>query len=841
MAPALRTLPFRPLARRVCAGAAGTLLLALLASLWPQDVHAQATPRLLTFPVRPKPIVPQARPASENAPMLLQANEINYDYVNKRVSAVGSVQIYHGGSTVEADRVIYDETTKRLHAEGNVRLTDPSGQITHGEMMNLSDDFRDGFVDSLRVESPEQTRMAAARADRSRGEYTVFHSGVYTACEACKDDPKKPPLWQIKAARIIHDSGEKMIYFENAQLEFFGMPMAYFPYFSAPDPTVKRKSGFLLPLAGYDSKYGFAVQVPYYWAIAPDYDFTFTPRVMSRQGLLAKGEWRQRLDSGYYSIILSGIYQLDKDYFLETFKDPNYPSYRDFRGSVESRGRFAITDKWSWGWDALLPTDPLYYADYGLASYQRSSREILNNFTEGVSQVFVTGQGNRSYFDARSIYYYGFSVADVQSQIPVIHPVVDYFHTFEQPVLGGETGFRMNLTSLSRDKAAFDPISALINPLTGQSVCAPSTADPALKNRNNCLLRGIPGHYTRFSSEAEWKRTFTDPIGQQWTPFARLRGDVAAVSIDATPGVSNYLSPGEHTEFRAMPTVGVEYRYPFINVQSWGTQTLTPIAQVIVRPNETGIGRFPNEDAQSLIFDDSNLFKIDKFSGWDRVEGGGRANVGLEYTAQFNRAGFLNVMFGQSYQLFGTNSFAIGDVSNTGLGTGLDSRASDDVARLSYQPDRTYTFTTRYRFDHSTFELNRFEVEGRASYDRISLSVLYGQYAPQPELGFLSWRQGILGTASLKIGANWVATTALGYDVDARKFSSTQFGLGYIDDCFIFAMNYITGYSYSYNTSLGVATTSTLDHRFMLTIALRTIGSTGASQSIAGLGGLGPQ
>ena len=124
-----------------------------------------------------------------------------------------------------------------------------------------------------------------------------------------------------------------------------------------------------------------------------------------------------------------------------------------------------------------------------------------------------------------------------------------------------------------------------------------------------------------------------------------------------------------------MPTVGFEYRYPFIGVQSWGTQTIEPIAQIIVRPNEPNIGRLPNEDSQSLVFDDSNLFKVDKFAGWDRVEGGGRANVGLQYTAQFNRGGFVNVLFGQSYQLFGTNSFAVGDVTNTGLGSGLDTSA----------------------------------------------------------------------------------------------------------------------------------------------------------------------
>ena len=124
--------------------------------------------------------------------MLLQATEINYDYMNKRVSAVGNVQIYYSGSTLEADRVIYDETTKRLHAEGNVRLTEPNGQITYGELMNLSDDFRDGFVNSLRLETPDQTRMAAARADRSSGEFT---------CSRAASTPPASPARTIRRSR----------------------------------------------------------------------------------------------------------------------------------------------------------------------------------------------------------------------------------------------------------------------------------------------------------------------------------------------------------------------------------------------------------------------------------------------------------------------------------------------------------------------------------------------------------------------------------------------------------------------------------------------------------------
>jgi LPS-assembly protein len=279
-----------------------------------------------------------------------------------------------------------------------------------------------------------------------------------------------------------------------------------------------------------------------------------------------------------------------------------------------------------------------------------------------------------------------------------------------------------------------------------------------------------------------------------------------------------------------MPTVGIEYRYPFINIQPWGTQTITPIAQVIARPDEPQIGQWPNEDAQSLMFDDANLFSIDKFSGWDRVEGGGRANYGIQYTMQFNQGGFVNVLFGQSYQLFGTNSFAVGGTTNTGLGSGLDTTQSDYVARVSYQPNSTLTFTSRFRFDKDDFSVKRTELGTRANFDRWSVDLLYGDYAAQPELGWLQDRRGILGSGSYKLTANWVLLGAARYDLDAEKFDQTRFGIGYVDDCLILALNYVTSYTYSGNPET--------DHAIMLQLSLRTLGGTEVSKSVTGLGDL---
>ncbi|WP_369810133.1 LPS-assembly protein LptD [Bradyrhizobium sediminis] len=778
---------------------------------------APASAQSFTYNPRPPKPAP-VRPANDGQ-MLVQAVEVDYDYNNQRVAAVGNVQMFYNGTSVEADKVVYDQKTKRLHAEGNIRMTDAEGKITYANIMDLSDDYRDGFVDSLRVDTADATRMAATRMDRSSGNYTVFENGVYTACAPCKDDPKKPPLWQVKGARIIHDQTEKMLYFENAQLEFFGVPMAYLPYFSTPDPTVKRKTGFLMPGSSTVTAYGYGIETPFYWAIAPDYDATFNPRFTTRQGVLLQGEFRQRLINGSYQIRGYGIDQLDPGAFT------GQPGDRQFRGGVDTKGQFALNDKWVWGWDGVLLSDYSFFTDYRLSQYRDPLGSFLSLPTEAISQLYLTGVGNRSFFDARAIYYLSFS--GLQDKVPVIHPVIDYSNVINSPIFGGEVSYRTNFTSLSRNTAAFDPITTLANT---NSLCTTASADPLARLPSQCLLRGVPGTYTRLTAEAQWRRSFTDSVGQIWTPFAIIRADAVSASISNQPGVSNFLPVGDTEALRLMPTVGMEYRYPFINVQPWGSTTIEPIAQIIIRPNETYAGRFPNEDAQSMVFDASNLFSVDKFSGYDRVEGGGRANVGVQATTQFDRGGSINVLFGQSYQLFGLNSYAVADVTNTGLASGLQNSRSDYVGRVNYSPNRTYTFSVRSRMDEATLNINRFEAEGRATFDRWSVSLLYGNYAAQPELGYLTRREGLLGTGSIKVAANWVVTGAARWDLEANKVNQYIVGAGYVDDCFVLAANYVTSYSYSAGTTPPV-----LSHAFMLQIGLRTLANSSSTGSASGI------
>ncbi|MFK8251705.1 LPS-assembly protein LptD [Ancylobacter terrae] len=755
------------------------------------------------------------RKVDPNAKMLVTADELVYDYKNDQISAVGNVQMYYDGAVLEAKRVIYDRKSDRLRAEGGVRLKDRDGKIITADNLDLAKDFSDGFVNSLRLDTPDKLHFAAARAERSDGNTTTFERGVYTACEPCKDKPEKPPLWQVKAAKIVHKEAEQTIYFEDARFEFAGVPIAWMPYFSVPDPTVKRKSGFLAPSFINTSEIGFGVVVPYFWNLAPNYDVTFSPMLTTKQGLLLDGEFRHRLLTGSYSIRAAGIIQQDKDAFYsvtsEGIPDPT-PGYRDNRGMVETHGKFNINTEWYWGWDGWLVSDKTFLSDYNF---------IPDTIKEEVSQLYLVGQGDRSFFDARAMYFLGLSEYDNQDQLPVVG-TVDYSKVLGQSLFGGQFSYNFNFTALTRDEVDLRATSAAF--VVPQVVQGATNECDVLKViasgadlRDSCLMRGMAGSYQRLSGEADWRKTFVDSAGQMWTPFLNMRVDVAAVQANDTD--IPWLPGGDQQLIRAMPAAGLEYRYPFISVQNWGTQTIEPIAQVIVRPNEGDIGLFPNEDAQSLVFDDTNLFELSKYSGYDRVEGGGRANVGIQYTAQIRGAGQINALFGQSYQLFGKNSYANPDMANTGDESGLETDVSDYVARIYYAPTKDLALISRFRFDNDDLSMQRFEFEGRTTIDRLTIGAIYGYYEAQPDLGYYERREGIFTTGSLKLNQNWNLLGGIRYNLQEDEIDYSLVGISYIDECFGISLNYLSDYTESGNRER-------VD-KFLLKISLRTLGEGG--------------
>ena len=143
----------------------------------------------------------------------------------------------------------------------------------------------------------------------------------------------------------------------------------------------------------------------------------------------------------------------------------------------------------------------------------------------------------------------------------------------------------------------------------------------------------------RLVTEIDWRKRFIDPIGLTYTPFAQLRGDIYALSDYVDP--QDPQGPTQNTSLaRGMALAGVTVSYPWVANGSYGSHVIEPIGQIIARQATINQNALPDEDAKSLVFDDTNLFDLNKFSGYDRIETGTRANVGLQYTFQANYGGY---------------------------------------------------------------------------------------------------------------------------------------------------------------------------------------------------------
>ncbi|MCO5145892.1 MAG: LPS-assembly protein LptD [Aquamicrobium sp.] len=739
---------------------------------------------------------------SPDAELLLEADTLVYDNDRNTITAEGGVRIDYDGHRLVARRIVYDRATARLIASGDVEIVDRQGTRIHTDEIDITDDFRDAFVRTLRVETVDKAYFAADSAEREGGEVTTFNYGVYTACEPCREKPDKAPAWRVKAQKIIWHGKEKTVRFENARFELFGLPIAYLPYFEMPDPTVKQKSGFLIPSVSKSDELGYGVKVPYYWALSPTYDVTFRPAWYSKQGFLGHAEWRQRFNNGGYSVTIAGIRQNRPGEF-----DPNTVDRERTRGMIGSKGAFRINPRWTFGWDVMVQTDKNFANRYDIEGYGKFRR---------TNEIYLTGLNDRNYFDLR---FQKFNVQEAHVDFdplgrdrdrkqPWVLPTLDYSYTPDAPIAGGELNIDVNLRSLHRGMLDAPTYIGSINPQTA--------------------VRGIDGSSTRLTAEAEWKRSFITPGGLMLTPILHARAD--AISVDYEGGsaaaINNFaalngVSADMRSSYtRATATAGLEARWPFLFATANSSHVVEPMAQVFARPDAphgdtVGI---PNEDAQSMVFDATNLFERDKFSGYDRIEGGVRANLGLRYSGSFANGWSTNALFGQSFHLAGENPYASPDLVHVGAASGLETDRSDYVGMVGLASPTGLSLAAGARFDEDTFDVRRTDVSAAYTSRPVTVSGVYSFIEAQPDYGFDEDRREVRGNASVRIHDNWRVFGGGSYDLTHDVMTRRSIGFAYDDDCFAFAISM---------SETEHPTTHDKSRNFGFMVSLRTIGEFG--------------
>lgn len=307
-------------------------------------------------------------------PAALVADNVEFD--GFRVIAEGNVQITYEGRVLHASRVIYDDTGENLTIEGPITLVDGADTIVLASDAELDRDLRNGILSGARLVLDRHLQLAANQAARVDGRYTLLTQAVASACQICLTNPT--PLWEIRAAEVIHDTQERQLYFKHAQIRVAGFPIFYSPRLRLPDPSVRRATGFLLPQGRTSSVLGFGLKLPYFIVLGDHADVLLTPYVSSQTRTI-EGRYRQNFPTG--EVVVEGAAS-DDDLMTD-----------GLRAYVFGRGRFDLPLGFELNVDVEAVTDEAYLLDYGYsdkdrldssASVSRTRRNeyVLGSFTD---------------------------------------------------------------------------------------------------------------------------------------------------------------------------------------------------------------------------------------------------------------------------------------------------------------------------------------------------------------------------------------------------------------------------------------------------------------------------
>jgi LPS-assembly protein len=573
------------------------------------------------------------------------ADSVAYDSDADVLTASGAVRMSREGNYVAADSVVWNRKNGEVRAVGNVVLMTPEGDKLIGDNVVLTDTLRDGTIDNLLVALEQGGRIAARRGVR-RGDTTILENAIYSPCPVTTETgcPKRPS-WAITAVRVIDEPARKRVRFEGGRLQLFGMTLPLLPVFNIPRDQRGGATGFLVPDIAYSSVKGVEIAQPYHWQFGPNRDLTITPHVYT--GVLPSVEAKYRQLSSF------GAFQLGGFLTYGTIENVNsdVPSNRKgLRGYFEGNGKAQLDPLWSITTSVRLATDKTVARRYDI-SYDDRLRSFVN--AERISP--------NSYITVAAWAFQGLRQDDQQKQIPFALPAIDA-RWLTGEIAGGRVELQANSLSIIR--------------IEGQDT-------------------------QRAFASARWDLRRLTPWGQDVLLTAYGRGDLYHTDESAsTPVVIYRGTDGWHG--RAIGALAAEVKWPFVGPLFGGIQRLVPRVQLVLTPRTPNMD-IPNEDARSIDLEDSNLFALNRFPGYDRWEDASRVTYGADWSLELPNI-FISSTVGQSYRF--ANPSAIFPE-----GTGLTGRFSDVVGRTRVRYGRFIDFTHRFRVDKDNLAVRRNEID----------------------------------------------------------------------------------------------------------------------------------
>ncbi len=669
-------------------------------------------------------------PKTESIDVDFVADQLDYDQDADIVTASGSVQMVRTPNKLRAGRVIWNRKTGEVRAEGNVVISNPQGDNAYGDSVVLTESLKDGVVENLLIVLNDGGRLVAERGTRNNG-VSELERAVFSPCRVVDDQGcPKDPVWKITALRVTHDPIKNRISYKGARFELFGLPILALPGLSHP-ADLKGGTGLLVPDARYSQANGLELSVPYYAVLDRNRDLTITPHVFTKVLPAIEAKYRALTGNGAYQV---GGYAT----YGSRFSGNALTSTRqkDFRGYFEANGKFQINPLWSVTGAVRVASDRTFLQRYDISRDDRLRSVIEVERVTPSSYLSISGWAFQT-----------LRTLDRQGQIPIALPILDFRKRLSDPWLGGRIELQLNSVALTRT--------------SGQDT-----------------QRAFAG--------ARWDLRRITNGGQELLLTGYARADVYhSDQIELTSTLPYRGTSGWNA--RAIAAAAAEVRWPLVGSFLKGTQRLTPRVQLVASPGISNL-KVPNEDARAVDLEDSNLFALNRFPGYDRFESGPRITYGVDWA--YDAPGLsVQANIGQSYRL-NSRRDVLPD------GTGLSDRLSDIVGRTTVKFRRYVRLTHRYRLDKNNFSVRRNEADITVGTSKNYAIVGYLRLNRNigPTLEDLQDREEIRLGGRVQLARYWSIFGSAIVDLTGRREDPTttadgfqpvrhRVGIAYDDDC----------------------------------------------------------
>ncbi len=688
---------------------------------------------------------------------------IDYDSVSDVVTAKGNVVVKREGYTLRADTVVWNRKSGEVTANGNIRSIGPRGDVAYGDSIVLTDTLKDGVVENLLLVLKDGSRLAANRGTRADGRLTL-EQAAYTPCAVERPDGcPKDPSWQVKAAKVVYDPVKKRVKYTGARIELFGLPVIPLPGLSHPAET-NAGSGFLVPNLRFSRNNGVEIEQGYYWRMSQNRDLTVSAHLFSAVAPMAHAQFRALENKGAFQIAGYATYSNKVSTATGTTTGSNA-----FRGYLDGSGRFQFTPNWSASASLRVASDRTFLRRYDI------SRDDRLRSTFAVERIDAD-----SYFSFAGWAVQTLRTGDRQGLSPVALPEVDYRLRLKNPVLGGIVQVQAN--------------SLLIGRTSGQDT-------------------------QRAFGLARWDRRSITGLGQELTLTALARSDVYHSDENASTLTAIYRGESGWKS-RSIVSASADMRWPLVG-KAFGnaTQILTPRLQ-LVGTKTTGNLQVPNEDSRAVDLEDSNLFALNRFPGYDRVENNFRVTYGVDWSVRGSKvAADFNI--GQSYRL--TNQSGIFPD-----GTGLSDKVSDVVGRSEFRFKDFVKLTHRFRLDKDSLAIRRNEIDAtvgsRSTYVQVGYLKLNRDINTVEDL---SDREELRLAGRVRVARYWSIFGSTIFDLTSANEDPSssadgfepirhRLGVAYDDDCLSIAVTWRRDYQPTGDARRG--------NTFLFRLAFRNLG-----------------